>query len=151
MIKSITIFLLFSLYFSSLNLKYLKLTKMDITRFAMKLFIWFQVHRGFFSLTAIFIPAWAAGTQRTRAAGLIRAVYGALARTASVRGCPSLDKGKQGWFPQLGFYARLISSPATVILPDHYEIILLRVSNLETEDFKSSPRGSIEVIILPDH
>ena len=38
MIKSITIFLLFSLYFSSLNLKYLKLTKMDITRFAMKLF-----------------------------------------------------------------------------------------------------------------
>ena len=28
---------LFSLYFSSLNLKYLKLTKMDITRFAMKL------------------------------------------------------------------------------------------------------------------
>ena len=31
-------FLLFSLYFSSLNLKYLKLTKMDITRFAMKLF-----------------------------------------------------------------------------------------------------------------
>ena len=32
-------FLLFSLYFSSLNLKYLKLTKMDITRFAMKLFI----------------------------------------------------------------------------------------------------------------
>ena len=33
MIKSINIFLLFS-YFSSLNLKYLKLTKMDITRFA---------------------------------------------------------------------------------------------------------------------
>ena len=36
-IKSIT--KLFSLYFSSLNLKYLKLTKMDVTRFAMKLFI----------------------------------------------------------------------------------------------------------------
>ena len=32
--------LLFSLYFSSLNPKYLKLTKMDITRFAMKLFIY---------------------------------------------------------------------------------------------------------------
>ena len=32
------IFLLFSLYFSSLNLKYLKLTKMELTRFAMKLF-----------------------------------------------------------------------------------------------------------------
>ena len=32
------IFLLFSLYFSNLNLKYLKLTKMDITHFAMKLF-----------------------------------------------------------------------------------------------------------------
>ena len=31
------IVLLFSLYFSSLNLKYLKLAKMDITRFAMKL------------------------------------------------------------------------------------------------------------------
>ena len=30
--------LLFSSYFSSLNLKYLKLTKMDLTRFAMKLF-----------------------------------------------------------------------------------------------------------------
>ena len=29
----------FSLYFSSLHLKYLKLTKMDLTRFAMKLFI----------------------------------------------------------------------------------------------------------------
>ena len=29
-------FLLFSLYFSSLNLKYLKLTKMDSTRFVMK-------------------------------------------------------------------------------------------------------------------
>ena len=38
MIKSITIFLLFSLYFSSLNLKYLKLKKMVIMRFAMKLF-----------------------------------------------------------------------------------------------------------------
>ena len=31
------IFLLFSLYFSSLNLKYLKFTKMDFTRFATKL------------------------------------------------------------------------------------------------------------------
>ena len=39
--KVLQIFLLFSLYFSSLNLKYLKLTKMDITRFAMKLFICF--------------------------------------------------------------------------------------------------------------
>ena len=29
---------LFSLYFSSLNLKYVKLTKMNLTRFAMKLF-----------------------------------------------------------------------------------------------------------------
>ena len=29
---------LFSLYFSSLNLKYLKLTKMELSRFAMKLF-----------------------------------------------------------------------------------------------------------------
>ena len=37
--KVLQIFLLFSLYFSSLNLKYLKLTKLDITRFAMKLFI----------------------------------------------------------------------------------------------------------------
>ena len=36
--KVLQIFLLFSLYFSSLNLKYLKLTKMDITHFAMKLF-----------------------------------------------------------------------------------------------------------------
>ena len=36
--KVLHIFLLFSLYFSSLNLKYLKLTKMDITRFAIKLF-----------------------------------------------------------------------------------------------------------------
>ena len=35
--KVLQIFL-FSLYFSSLSLKYLKLTKMDITRFAMKLF-----------------------------------------------------------------------------------------------------------------
>ena len=34
------IFLLFSLYFSSLNLKYLNLTKMELTRFAMKLFIY---------------------------------------------------------------------------------------------------------------
>ena len=34
--SSITIFL-FSLYFSSFNLKYLKLTKIDITRFATKL------------------------------------------------------------------------------------------------------------------
>ena len=46
MIKSITHFLIvlffffIILYFSSLNLKYLKLTKMDITRFAMKLFIY---------------------------------------------------------------------------------------------------------------
>ena len=31
---------LFSLYFSSLNLKYLKLTKMELSRFAMKLFIY---------------------------------------------------------------------------------------------------------------
>ena len=31
-------FLLFSLYFSSLNLKYLKFTKMELTRVAMKLF-----------------------------------------------------------------------------------------------------------------
>ena len=31
-------FFLFSLYLSSLNLKYLKVTKMDITRFAIKLF-----------------------------------------------------------------------------------------------------------------
>ena len=38
--KVLHIFLLFSLYFSSLNLKYLKLTKMDITRFAMNLFIY---------------------------------------------------------------------------------------------------------------
>ena len=38
--KVLQIFLLLSLYFSSLNLKYLKLTKMDITRFAMKLFIY---------------------------------------------------------------------------------------------------------------
>ena len=37
MIKSITNFLIF-LYFSSLNLKYLKLTKMELSRFAMKLF-----------------------------------------------------------------------------------------------------------------
>ena len=36
--KVLQIFLLFSLYFSSLNLKYLKLTKMNIMRFAMKLF-----------------------------------------------------------------------------------------------------------------
>ena len=44
--KVLQIFLLFSLYFSSLNLKYLKLTKMDITRFAMKLFMWtWKVHR----------------------------------------------------------------------------------------------------------
>ena len=32
-------FLLFCLYFSSLNLKYLKLTIMDITRFAMNLHV----------------------------------------------------------------------------------------------------------------
>ena len=37
--KVLQIFL-FSLYFSSLNLKYLKLTKMELSRFAMKLFIW---------------------------------------------------------------------------------------------------------------
>ena len=30
-------FLLFSLYFGSLNLRYLKLTKMELTHFAMKL------------------------------------------------------------------------------------------------------------------
>ena len=37
--------LLFSLYFSSLkfNLKHLKLTKMDITRFAMKLFMMYFI------------------------------------------------------------------------------------------------------------
>ena len=39
MIKRFKMFL-FYLYSSSLNLKYLKLTKMDITRFAMKLFIY---------------------------------------------------------------------------------------------------------------
>ena len=40
MIKStLQIFVLFSLYFSSLNLKYLKLTKMELSRFAMKLFM----------------------------------------------------------------------------------------------------------------
>ena len=33
-------FSIFSLYFSSLNLRYLKFTKMDITRFAMELFIY---------------------------------------------------------------------------------------------------------------
>ena len=38
MIKSITHFLIISLYFNILNLRYLKLTKMDTTRFAMKLF-----------------------------------------------------------------------------------------------------------------
>ena len=37
--KVLQTFLLFSLYFSSLNLKYLKFTKMELTRFAMKLFI----------------------------------------------------------------------------------------------------------------
>ena len=37
-IKIIFLKLLISLYFSSLNLKYLKLTKIDITHFAMKLF-----------------------------------------------------------------------------------------------------------------
>ena len=40
--KVLQIFLLLSLYFSSLNLKYLKLTKMELTRFAMKLFISFS-------------------------------------------------------------------------------------------------------------
>ena len=49
--KVLQIFLLFSLYFSSLNLKYLKLTKMDISRFAMKLFtctdlFWASYDRG---------------------------------------------------------------------------------------------------------
>ena len=45
MIKSITNFLIiFFIYFCSLNLKYLKLTKMDINRFAMKLFIYFKLH-----------------------------------------------------------------------------------------------------------
>ena len=39
-IKGLQIFLLFSLYFSSLNLKYLKFTKMELTRFAVKLFIY---------------------------------------------------------------------------------------------------------------
>ena len=37
-------FLLFSLYFSFLNLKYLKVTKMDLVRFAMKLFIYFSLY-----------------------------------------------------------------------------------------------------------
>ena len=41
--KVLHIFLLFSLYFSSLNLKYLKLTKMELTRFAMKLLIYWIV------------------------------------------------------------------------------------------------------------
>ena len=36
--KVLQVFLLLSLYFSSLNLKYLKLTKMVITRFAVKLY-----------------------------------------------------------------------------------------------------------------
>ena len=36
--KVIIIFLISFLYFSSLNLKYLELTKMDLTRFAMKLY-----------------------------------------------------------------------------------------------------------------
>ena len=40
--KSIMIFI--SLYFSSLHLKYLKLTKLDKTRFVMKLFKLFQFH-----------------------------------------------------------------------------------------------------------
>ena len=44
MIKSITNFLIIFLYFSSLNLKYLKLTKMELSRFAMKLFISFQTN-----------------------------------------------------------------------------------------------------------
>ena len=43
MIKSITNF---SLYFSSLNLKCLELTKMELTRFAMKLFKCWKVHVG---------------------------------------------------------------------------------------------------------
>ena len=38
--KVLAILLLFSLYFSSLNLKYLKLIKMELSRFAMKLFIY---------------------------------------------------------------------------------------------------------------
>ena len=38
--KSILIFFLFSLYFNSFNRKYIKLTKMDITLFVMKLFIY---------------------------------------------------------------------------------------------------------------
>ena len=37
--KVLHIILIFTLYFSSLNLKYLKFIKMDLTRFAMKLFI----------------------------------------------------------------------------------------------------------------
>ena len=36
----IYVFKIFSLYFSNLNLKYLKLIKMDITRFVIKLFKW---------------------------------------------------------------------------------------------------------------
>ena len=42
--KVLHILLLLSLYFSSLNLKYLKLSKLDLTRFAMKLFIWFGLN-----------------------------------------------------------------------------------------------------------
>ena len=41
--KVLNIFLLFSLYFSSLNLKYLNLTKMELTRFAMKLFVYIYI------------------------------------------------------------------------------------------------------------
>ena len=37
--KVLQIFFLFSLYFRSLNLKHLKFTKMELSRFAMKLFI----------------------------------------------------------------------------------------------------------------
>ena len=40
MIKFIRIFLLFYLYFSNVNLKYLKLTRMGLTSFAMKLNIY---------------------------------------------------------------------------------------------------------------
>ena len=56
MIKSITNFLIIFFIFSSLNLKYLKLTKMDITRFAMKLFIYsiFFIQGCLFSINTAF-------------------------------------------------------------------------------------------------
>ena len=48
-------FLLFSLYFSSLNLKYLQLTKMEFTRFAMKLFKYFPNHYWVLDLLATWL------------------------------------------------------------------------------------------------